>query len=46
MRFDHVKRHMNAKHGDIDAMEKVEKRAELERRKDSNERREQQRERR
>ena len=43
MRDDHVKRHMK-QHGDIDAMEKVEKRAELERRKEAHEHREKQRE--
>ena len=43
MRDDHVKRHMKL-HANIDVMEKVEKRAELERRKEAYERREQQRE--
>ena len=41
MRDDNLQRHMKL-HNDIDAMEKVEKRAELERRKEANERREQQ----
>jgi len=40
MRDDTLQRHMKL-HNDIDTMEKVEKRAELERRKEANERREQ-----
>ena len=41
MRNDNVKRHMKL-HANIDVMEKVEKRAELERRKEAYEHREQQ----